>query len=46
MSEYERVLKDLFAIITERVNYLKEMSLEFPDLSSFKKADHKYKSAS
>lgn len=45
MGEFEIILRSLFAVITERVNYLKEMSKEFPDISSFKKADHKYKSA-
>ncbi len=45
MGEFEIILKDLFAVITERVNYLKEMSEEFPNISSFKKADHRYKSA-
>jgi uncharacterized protein YutE (UPF0331/DUF86 family) len=45
MSEFETILKSLFAVITERVNYLKEMSEEFPTFSSFRKADHKYRSA-
>lgn len=39
------ILKSLFAVITERVNYLREMSKEFPNISSFKKADHKFISA-
>lgn len=45
MSGFETILKNLFAVITERVNYLKEMSAEFSSISSFKKADHKSKSA-
>jgi len=45
MGEFDIIVKSLFAVITERVNYLKEMSKEFPDFSSFRKADHKYKSA-
>jgi uncharacterized protein YutE (UPF0331/DUF86 family) len=45
MGEFEIVLKSLLGVIAERVNYLKEMSKEFPNLSSFKKADHRYKSA-
>ncbi len=32
-------------MIRERVNYLKEMAAESPSLLSFKKADHKYRSA-
>lgn len=45
MSEFETILKSLFAVINERVKYLEEMSEEFPDFSFFKKADHKYISA-
>lgn len=45
MGEFDIILKSLFAVITERVNYLKEMSKEFPNLSSFRKADHRYISA-
>jgi uncharacterized protein YutE (UPF0331/DUF86 family) len=45
MQEFEIILQNLFSVITERVNYLKEMSEEFPNVSSFRKADHKYISA-
>ncbi|MBI4653699.1 MAG: DUF86 domain-containing protein [Nitrospirae bacterium] len=45
MAEFEIILKNLFAVISERVNYLKEMANELPNISSLKKADHKYKSA-
>ncbi len=45
MGEFDIILKSLFVVITERVNYLREMSREFPNISSFKKADHRYISA-
>ena len=45
MSELETILRSLFAVIVERVKYLKEMSEELPTFLSFKRADHKYKSA-
>lgn len=45
MGEFEIIIKNLSAVITERVNYLKEISEEFPSFSSFRKADHKSISA-
>lgn len=45
MSEFESLIKRLLSLISERVEYLKEISARYPSLNAYKKAKHVYKAA-
>ncbi len=45
MSEIKETIKRLFALILERVEYLKEIAQRFPTVNSYKRAGHIYKAA-
>ncbi len=41
MPGFKTIIKNLIATVYERVQYLREMSEEFPSFATFRKADHK-----